>query len=273
MTRLIRVFPRRTSCTPCDDMAFIGPPPLSLPYADEVHVSATFIWDKAPAEYLEAAWSQYYPVVKLGGPAFDSPADDFVPGLYVRRGVTFTSRGCPRRCPFCLVPRREGTLRLLDPIPEGHMIQDNNFLACPKAHREKVYAMLRRQRRAAVFTGGLDGRLVTDEIAEELGTIRIRSVFLACDSPAQIKPLIEAANLLAYLGRNKLRCYVMVGFRGETIGKAQERLQAVWDAGCLPFCQLYQPPERRLVYPQEWRNMQRLWSRPAATKRIALHDR
>lgn len=37
MTRIIRVFPRRTKATPDDSMAFIGEPGLFTPEVDEIH--------------------------------------------------------------------------------------------------------------------------------------------------------------------------------------------------------------------------------------------
>lgn len=55
---------------PRDDYSFIGDPPMIRPYADEVHISCVFTWDKPEAERLRDAWAQYYPVVRLGGPAF-----------------------------------------------------------------------------------------------------------------------------------------------------------------------------------------------------------
>ena len=45
--RIIRVFPRKTSYTPDDEMAFIGMPPIIIPEHDEIHVSCSFTWDKA----------------------------------------------------------------------------------------------------------------------------------------------------------------------------------------------------------------------------------
>jgi len=62
-----------------------------------------------------------------------------------------------------------------------------------------------------------------------------------------------------------MRCYVMIG-RNETIEQAEQRLEAVWEIGCMPFSQLYQPPERYIKYPREWRDLNRKWSRPAAIR-------
>lgn len=263
--RVIRVFPRRTTWTPRDPLAFVGDPPLFRPEADEVHVSVTFAWDIPEAHRLAEAWAQYYPVVRIGGPAIDGEGDAFTPGQYVRPGMTFTSRGCPNHCPWCLV---RGELRLL-PITPGHVIQDNNFLACPPEHRRAVYEMLAEQPQAAVFAGGLEARRITDAIAAELQQVRIREVFLAADSRAALPHLEQAVRRLGFLSRRQLRCYVLIGFNGETLDEASERLEAVWRIGCLPFAQLYQGPDRYMDYSSEWRQLAREWSRPAAM--FAVH--
>jgi hypothetical protein len=262
------VFPRRTSFTPDDDMVAVGEPGLWLPDADEVHISGVFSWDRAYCEHLADAYRQHYSVVRLGGPAFGSPADDFTPGLYVRRGVTFTSRGCNRHCPFCVVPCREGPIRELEPIAEGNVIQDNNFLQTSKAHRERVYEMLRRQSKAAVFAGGIDPRLVTPEVADEFRGIRIASVFLSADVEPNVAILERAMGLLGFLGRERCRCYVLCAYRDDTLEAAESRLRRVWNAGTMPFPQLYQEPDatQRFTHSAEWRALQRTWARPAATK-------
>jgi len=263
---ILRVFPRRTNLTPTDSMAFVGDPRMDAPQADEVHISTVFTWDMGRAEYLRKAWAQYYPVVKLGGPAYGSNGQ-FTPGQYVKQGVTFTSRGCNNRCEPCMVPSYEGKLREIPDFPAGYIIQDNNLLQCSRPHIERVLAMLRKQSRAAVFSGGLEAGLVTDWFADQLRGMRVKEVYLACDHDGAIKPLRKAVEKLAFLGRDKLRCYVLIG--RESIEQATARLEAVWEAGCLPFAQLFQPPERkRLEYPIEWRRLQRTWSRPAATKAL-----
>ena len=270
MPSVIRVFPRRTSLTPTDELAFVGDPPLFRPEAGEVHVSVAFTWDAAEGQRIAEAWSQYYPIVKLGGPAMGSPANGFTPGLYVREGVTFTSRGCNKRCPWCLVPKWEGKIALL-PIAPGWVVQDNNLLQCPREHQVVVYEMLRKQRKAAKFSGGLDATLVDDWVADQLRTVPIHEVFLAADTEASLKPLQATVERLSFLRRNQLRCYVLIGFNGETLAEARDRLEAVWAAGCLPFAQLYRPPDRPIRYSLEWRTLARTWSRPAAM--VAEHNR
>ncbi|HUV52913.1 MAG TPA: hypothetical protein VMW64_07545 [Dehalococcoidia bacterium] len=263
--KTIRVFPRRTSMTPIDDYAFVGYPPLIRSPADEVHISVTFTWDMQKATKLLMAWEQYYPVVKIGGPAFASPSKDFQPGLYVREDVTFTTRGCNKRCPGCLVPEREGKLRLIDVKP-GYIVQDNNFLQAPRSHISKVFDMLKKQRRAAVFSGGLDTDYIDQWVADELRSLRINQVFLSCDTGGRLFPLERAVQRLNYLPREKLRCYVMTGHAGESLAVAERRLRQIYEIGCLPFAQLYQPADRFIKYPPEWKALARTWSRPAAMK-------
>lgn len=269
--RILRVFPRRTALTPNDELSVVGDPRLERPDVDEVHVSCTFTWDKAEAERLAGAYAQYYPVVKLGGPAFGTSVNGFSPGMYVKEGVTFTSRGCNNHCPFCLVREREGKIREYEDFAEGYEVNDNNLLQCSQPHIDKVLAMLKRQRRAARLSGGLEAVRVTDAFAEELRGMRVAEVFLAADHDGALGPLQRAVNKLAFLGRDKLRCYVLIAFDGETIQQAEARLRRVWEIGCIPFAQLYQPPKAKKVkYSQSWRDLRRTWSRPAATKALMM---
>ena len=277
MKPLIRVFPSQTHFTPADDLAFVGDPPLPgfRPAEAVVHISCTFSWDLAEAERLVAAWSQHYPEVKLGGPAVGvNRGGGFVAGRYVKPGVTFTSRGCNSACPFCLVRRREGHLRELQHFATGNIIQDNNFLQTSREHQERVFAMLRRQRRAAVFAGGLDKRLITGWFVEQLKAIKVADVFLAFDNEGEL-PLLQAAfDKLSFLGRERLRCYVLLAFdKDDTPEAAERRLQTVWRVGFMPFPMLYQPPgpEKRNYKGTPWQKLARSW-RPAAAKQRMMKE-
>ena len=261
--KIIRVFPRRTSHTPNDELVFIGEPPMFRPDADEVHVSCTFTWDKLKAERLCQAWSQYYPVVKIGGPAYNDMGSDFIAGRYLKTGITTTSRGCNNQCPWCLVPQREGKIREL-PIIQGNIVQDNNLLQCSASHIDKVLDMLKTQR-AIRFTGGIEASRVTEQFAARLRGLKVKEVFLACDTDNAIKPLRNALKLLK-LPRDKARCYVLIKYDSEeTILHALIRLLQVWETGCKPFAQLYQPSDKTIKYSADWTRFVRTWQRPAGT--------
>jgi len=263
--KVIRVFPKRTSLTPDDSLCFVGDPPLFRPQADEVHVSVTFTWDIAEGQRLAEAWGNHYNVVRLGGPALGSPCNEFEPGQYIRRGVTFTTRGCNNHCSWCFVPKREGRLTEYRNFAPGNIIQDNNVLQASRPHLRRVFAMLKAQK-AAVFSGGLDARLVDDWLVEELRGLRINQLFLAADTQGALKPLGRALRKLSGLGRRKLRVYTMLAFNGETLSEAEARLETVWELGGMPFAQLYQPPDHWIEYSREWKRLARRWSRSAIMK-------
>jgi hypothetical protein len=259
---VIRVFPVRNKWTPTDDKAFIGFPDLFMPPEQPVRISVTFTWDIPLAERIYSAWKIYYSVVQIGGPAFGDPGGEFEPGLFMKEGVTITSRGCVRKCPWCFVPDREGKIRELE-IKPGWIVQDNNLLACSKKHIEAVFEMLREQKRAITFSGGLDTRLLTDWHRKLFDTIKIHELWFACDSEKQIDQLRTTARIMDGIKPYKRRCYTMIGFDGETIGQAEKRLETVYELGFFPFCQLYQGANRK-EYEKPWRDLQRKWARPAA---------
>ena len=262
--RIIRVFTQRTHFTPDDDYAFVGRPPLFRPQADEVHVSCTFTWNKTIAEQLADEWSKYYPNVKLGGPAYDDPGGEFTPGLYLKHGKTITSRGCPNKCPYCFVPKREGKLRTIK-IKNGFDINDNNLLACPRQHIEAVLDMLARQKRKAIFRGGLDARLFKEWFANKICEIGFKQAFFAYDRPNDKEPLHNALKMLRErrCSRHKLNCYVLVGYHDDTPEKAVQRLKWVVQQETTPFAMYYRSAKGEYLIPDKWKKLIRYYSRPA----------
>ncbi len=258
---MIRVFPRRTKWTPDDELAFIGDPPLFRPKERVVYISVTFTWDLPVAHRLQRAWGQYYDIVNIGGPALDDPGGEFLPGRYVKEGVTITSRGCCWDCPWCFVPGREGKPRELT-IREGWIIQDNNLLACSRSHIEAVFDMCLRQKYPIEFKGGLDSRLLRQWHVDAFKRMKVKEFWFAADDEESCKRLHLVSDLMSDFPERKKRCFVMIG-REETIEEAERRLKEVYALGFLPFAQLYQPKER-IDYPKEWKDLARKWSRPAA---------
>jgi hypothetical protein len=259
---VIRVFPRRTKWTPTDELAFVGDPPLFRPAEQPVRISVTFTWDKIEGERLRRAWLAHYSDVQVGGPAHNDPGDGFTPGQFVKEGVVITSRGCPKRCPFCFVPKREGTIREL-PIKDGWIVCDNNLLACSDGHIERVFEMLRRQPKPIAFKGGLDASLFTEKHAELMESIRLNEIWFACDRAGGLKELRRIVELVDEIPIYKRRCFVLIGFEDKSPAEAAARCQSVYDMGFLPFAQLYRN-EQPIKYSDEWKKLARKWSRPAA---------
>jgi hypothetical protein len=263
--KTIRIFPNRNSYTPNDDYCFFDVPGLFIPEHDEVRVCCVFTWDIKRCEYLKSEWEvKTDKPVLIGGPAYGDAGGDFIPGMYVGKGITFTSRGCPNNCSFCFVPKREGPLREL-PIVQGNIIQDNNFLACSKNHRQKIYDMLKTQHRIE-FKGGLEAAKLTDWDIEQMRGLRIKELWLACDTKNKLEVVNKACEKLTKAGfnQNKIRCYALIG---DNMVENESRLRRIFIAGAMPFAQLYQPAGlEKKKYNKEWERFQRTWQRPAATK-------
>lgn len=261
---IVRVFPTATSYTPTDSMAFVGEPPgLFIPPHEEVHISCTFTWDMDQAEYLKFLWEGVTDKpVKIGGPAYHSRVLDFVPGMYVREGIVFTSRGCNNDCPWCAVRQMEGKLREL-PIYPGNIIQDNNFLQCSRQHKDKVFNMLRTQH-GICFRGGLQSNLLDDHFVDNARSLHIKELWLACDTDEALPALKKACGKLTGAGfrRDQIRCYSLIGHDME---KEEARNREIWNAGAMPFSQLERDfTRKKTVYDKVWRDFERLWQRPAA---------
>lgn len=264
--KIIRVFPRKTNATPDDEDVRIMTTPSLFDEADEIHISVAFTWDLQWAEWAEKQWRSVASV-QVGGPALNEPGGDFVPGMYMKKGYVITSRGCPNRCWFCAVPKREGGVIRELPVTDGWILTDDNLLACSDQHINKVFEMLRRQPKHPQFVGGLEAKLLTPAMAVRLKEVKPETMFFAYDTPDDLEPLQQAGKYLFDAGFTKpshtLRCYVLIGFKGDTPLKATKRLKQTWDAGFLPMAMLYR--DQKGDQPKEWERFQREWANPIIT--------
>jgi len=260
--KMARVFPTRTSHCPNDKDAYFDAPDMFTPKYDIAHISCTFTWDIDKAHRLAGEWESHARQVVVGGVAIEGESDKpFRAGVYLKHGITITSRGCPNRCSFCMV--NKGQLTEFDEFPEGNIVNDNNILACSDRHWNLVLNMLKHQI-GIEFKGGIEAIRVTRKKAEDLRSLSIKHLWLACDHDGAIKPLRKAVDILKKAGfkDSHLYCYVL-------IGKEELRLKAVREMGVMPFAMLYQKPERHKTgYTREMRQYQRLMARPAVTRGI-----
>ena len=257
--KIARVFPRKTKATPDDSLAFANcSPPTSLPEIDEVHISVTFTYDMRRAEELEREWRVIGVPVKMGGAAFNQPSGEFVPGMYLKQGYTITSRGCPNRCWFCNVWKREGNLRELE-IKSGWNICDDNLLACSDQHINAVFDMLKTQKERAVFSGGFEAKRLKPWHLERLRELNPARIYFAYDTPDDYEPLVEAGKLLRQYRFNirQCCCYVLIGYPQDTFEKAEKRLVDAMKAGFWTFAMLYK--DEQGFEDLQWRRFQREW--------------
>lgn len=265
--KIIRVFPRKTSMTPIDELVRINETPGLLDEADEVHVSCIFSYDRPRAEQLATAWEKSGFNVKLGGVAYGSPSGNFVVGKYVRKGAVITSRGCPNRCWFCNVWRKEGTLREL-PIQDGHILLDNNILACSETHIRAVFAMLKRQKERALLVGGLEAKILKNWHCDLIRESHVARMYFAYDTPDDREPFIEAMRMLDAhkVAKSSRYCYCLIGYKGDTFDDAERRLREIWKYGATPYAMLYKDETGGIS--RDWQAFQRQFTRPAISHSI-----
>lgn len=271
---VLRVFPRRTRATPDDSLAVTGAPTRKLLDTggfDEVHVSVTFTYDIPKAEELAKKWEKTGVPVLVGGPAYgDKFSPTFTPGLYIRNGYTFTSRGCPKHCWFCGVYEScKGQIKEL-PITDGWNILDDNICATSPEHFKAVIEMLKRQPERPIFTGGIEPSFIQTWQAELMKEVSTKRLYCAYDTPDDYEALVEAGRIFQEVGFTKashaLCCYVLIGYRGDSFEKAERRLIDTVKAGFMPYAMLYK--DQNGTVDEEWRKFQREWCRPiiVATK-------
>lgn len=252
---------------PDDQDAYFGFPDMFTPQYDEVHISCQFTWDIPKVEVLASNWERFGKV-KVGGVAIDGESDQpFKEGMYLKKGITITSRGCPNNCSFCQV--RKGLIEF-DDFPIGNIVQDNNILVCSDRHWRLVMSMLKRQK-AIEFKGGLEKYRITEKVAEDLRSLSIKTLWLACDQPNSIEPLRKAVSILNKAGftRNHVYCFVLIG---DDLIENLNRLKEVYRIGAMPFAQLLKNKDDSIKYSKEFRTLQRNWSRPAIYKALMKNN-
>ena len=226
--------------------------------ADPDLIYASCIFPKSRRTILSQL--SFYPNVEkvVGGYGFnDSKLPDEIEhvcpdySLYgINYSMGFTSRGCIRSCPWCIVPHKEGSMRDHAPLEEflRHdrlILLDNNFLASPK-WRENLQAIIDRRIRVN-FNQGLDIRLVDSEVARLLSTVRYydhkfkhRRLHFAFDLPRLESDVIRGVTLLGRSGvpPQHLMFYVLVGY-DTNFDEDRHRVETLFKLGVLPYVMRY----------------------------------
>lgn len=138
----------------------------------------------------------------------------------------FLTRGCPNKCPWCVVPKKEGRIRPYMDIEEiaidgrNHVVlMDNNILAAGDYARQQLQKIIDLHLYVD-FNQAMDARLVTPEYAELLAKIkwidsRIR---FGCDTTAQIASCERAMQLINEAGfHGEYFLYTMIGGKNDFV--------------------------------------------------------
>ena len=153
--------------------------------------------------------------------------------------IQLFSRGCPRKCSFCVVPEKEGGIRPVKPMelnPNGKRIEilDNNFFANPEW--EDVIKILKSYNRPVNITQGVDARTITDEQLQSLMTLKHhKQIYMAWDNPRQ---KIEWDRIIKVIPPRKIMVYVLTG-HNTTEEEDLYRVEKLRSLKISPFVMLY----------------------------------
>lgn len=157
--------------------------------------------------------------------------------------VGFLTRGCIRKCPWCIVPNKEGWIhevntweKIKRPDSKDIVFLDNNALASNHAIGQMEDMI--GQNVMVDFNQGLDARLLTKEIAMILSKLKwMKYMRFACDTSAML-PIIEQA--VKYLGEAGVKPYkIFVYALIQDTGEALDRIKKLDKLGVMPFAQPY----------------------------------
>lgn len=146
--------------------------------------------------------------------------------------IGYLTRGCIRKCRWCIVPKKEGKIcpyRTWDEIvrkdTDRLVLMDNNILACE--HGIQQLGNLIGSGYRIDLNQGMDARLVDDQIAEILSRLDwIRFIRFSCDQKSQIEPIRRTVELLAKYGVKPYRIFIYL-LVTKDVQDAAERVESL----------------------------------------------
>lgn len=187
---------------------------MSLIFADKVYVSVIFSWNKERCEVYAK-----YPNVEIGGSGWDitKKLPDEIENLRPPVNFGFLTRGCIRKCPWCIVPKKDGMIRkvsnlvdLWDKKSKTVIILDDNILALPEHFKSCCQEAI--DNKIKLDFHALDIRLLNADNVEWLGKTPHEEYNFAFDEPANKNMVDKGITLLKANGVKRSTFYVLVGF-------------------------------------------------------------
>lgn len=189
----------------------------------------------------------------------------------------FLTRGCPNKCPWCVVPRKEGRIkpyRDVDEVAAGRtklVLMDNNILAAGDYAIEQLDKVIARGYHID-FNQAIDARLVDEAFAKRLAKIKwIHSrIRFGCDTHAQIAQCQRAMDLIHSHGfKGEFFLYTMIGGAND-FRECYDRISH-WRQRCAEFrkthkgyavychAQPYRDPNKADPFIPQWQKDMARW--------------
>lgn len=233
---------------------------------DIVYISKIFTFTQDVQEYINAKQ-----IIK-GGTGYDinstlpleiermQPDYSIYPQINKKTAYGFLTRGCPNKCAWCVVPRKEGNVKPYNDITEiaiegrtNVVLMDNNILALRDYAMEQLDKILSMELHID-FNQGLDARLVDRHFAKRLAKIKwLKYIRFACDTKNQIGSVLNAIDLLKRQGYKKpIFLYMLLT---SDIMECMERIKCfrnIYKDDVRPFCQPYRPLDKQNYKIPQW---------------------
>lgn len=199
--------------------------------------------------------------------------------------IGYSTRGCPRKCYFCIVPAMEGNIRIVQHPREWHnekfekiIFLDNNILALKNWFFEVTDWIIEKKLRAC-FNQGLDIRLIDFESAKRLSEIRMIPGHLhtfAFDDIKSKEDVLRGIELLKWHRihlKNKVMFFVYVHDDSQ-VDDALERCNILREARTNPWvmCNIDKPRTIRMKQLQRWANRKQIFWITTFDKYIASQE-
>jgi len=157
-----------------------------------------------------------------------------------RKSYIWFSRGCIRKCPWCVVPAKEGKLKAVEPKnlnPDGEyiVICDNNFFA---NRRWKGAILWLSSKKQPLDFQGVDVRILNKSMCKALlGLRHFKRIKIAWDNPQEdLMPVIK--KVTEWIPAYRLMCYVLIGY-SSTPEEDLYRVETLRKSGIDPFVMPY----------------------------------
>jgi hypothetical protein len=206
-------------------------------------------------------------------PEIDSMFPDYSIYPDCDHAIGFLTRGCIRKCPWCIVPKKEGKIRpyqtwqeIKRPDSRDIVFMDNNVLAHEWGLKQ-IEDMGGKNVRVD-FNQGLDARLITDDVAQMLARLKwINYIRMSADTDAMLDVVLTAIDRLGKCGVKAYRVFVYVLV--QDVESAERRAIALRNIGANPFAQPYRDFTTNAEPPLEQRQLARWVNHKAIFKTVS----
>jgi hypothetical protein len=232
--------------------------PLLSDTYDWVYVSKVFTYHKEP---------DFFPkYTTYGGTGFqlfnvtlNARAEHIMPDYKIfntKVSIGFVTRGCPNKCPWCVVPHKEGKIHehadfheFYNPKFKKMVLLDNNIIAHP--HGLEQLEEIAKLGISIDVNAGIEARRVNKDIAKILAKQKwFVPIRIGCDQDSAMKYVKQAAETLRLAGVTPQRFIGYVLLKDD-LDSAYRRCEFLRSINIDPYCQPYRDPLGETIVPDE----------------------